>query len=70
MTAYTLTALVTGDGPLQGSELVIRWDDEQMLEGVAADVHLAAIGRHVAKWVPVQLVAHYLDATPDLPDAA
>jgi hypothetical protein len=72
MSAVTLKAQITGDGPLQGAELLIRWDDDpgHPRQNVAVDVHLDAIGQHPARWVPLTLVGAYLDGLPNHGDAA
>lgn len=70
MTVTTIRAQVTEDGPLNGAEVLIRWDEPDITQRIGVDVHLDAIGRHAARWVPIQLVQQYLDATPDTGDAA
>jgi len=70
MTVTTIRAQVTEDGPLQGAEILIRWDEDDIEPEMGVDVHLDAIGRHAARWVPIQLVQQYLDYTPDTEDAA
>lgn len=70
MTAQTIRAQITEtDHPLEGAELVIRWDLTEVPSSVVAvDVRLDRIGRHGAKWVPIQVVDQYLADLPEVPD--
>jgi hypothetical protein len=68
MTIETVKAQIV-DGPMQGAEVLIRWEDDRLMVGCTVDVHLDAIGQHPARWVPIQIVDAYLNP-PDLGDAA